>query len=219
MNSETLQLVILSDTHNFHDRIQHIPDGNVLIHCGDATGVGSIQEILAFNQWLGSLPHQHKLFIPGNHDWLFQKDFNFAKILLNNATVLCDQSILIEGFHFYGSPWQPEFGNWAFNLPRGEELKKKWDQIPECTDVLITHGPPYGILDTIPPFHKEHKGCEELNASLSRIKPQINCFGHIHGGAGILVGGGTTYINASICDEEYCPKNEPVRITLSKRKR
>jgi Icc-related predicted phosphoesterase len=100
-----------------------------------------------FDDWLGTLPHKHKIVICGNHDLCFEDNPKEARKLMKNAHYLEDETIEIEGLKFYGSPWQPEFHNWAFNLNRGEEIKKKWDLIPNDTDVLITHGPPYGILD------------------------------------------------------------------------
>jgi len=86
--------------------------------------------------------------------------------------------VIIEGVKFYGSPWQPRFFDWAFNLDRGEEIKKKWDLIPMDTDVLITHGPPYGILDLT--HEGEKVGCEELMKAVLRVQPKIHIFGHIH---------------------------------------
>ena len=112
----------------------------------------------------------------------------------------------------YGSPWQPDFNMWAFNLPRNsEEMKGHWDSIPEDTDILITHGPPFGYLD-IPGGQGIRVGCEMLRYRIDEIKPKIHVFGHIHGSAGYYYNGHTHFINASILDERYNYTNLPVNI-------
>jgi Icc-related predicted phosphoesterase len=98
--------------------------------------------------------------------------------------------------------------DWAFNLPRGPRLAAEWAKIPDTTDVLITHGPPMGILDHV---WGEHVGCADLLARIAAVKPKVHAFGHIHEGSGVLVQDGTTYVNASICDGEYRPVN-PIRV-------
>jgi hypothetical protein len=109
----------------------------------------------------------------------------------------------------WGSPWQPEFYNWAFNLPRGEALKEKWDMIPVDTDILITHGPPFGKLDYVD-YSKINVGCEELLKRVEEIKPKIHVCGHIHGGYGYVFDGNTHFINASILNDRYEFRNKPI---------
>lgn len=200
---------MISDTHDHDLRDLDIPDGDVLIHSGDATGRGTVQSIAAFNHQLGCLPHKHKLFVPGNHDWLFEKNPNLAKQMLTNATLLIDEAIEIDNIKFYGSPQQPAFCNWAFNVPRGKALKEKWDLIPEDTNVLITHSPPKNILDLCPDGF--NAGCEDL---LNRIKElnhlKLHVFGHIHFDYGTLIKDNVQFVNASICTEEYHPLNTPI---------
>ena len=101
-----------------------------------------------------------------------------ARSWITNAHYLCDESLTLDGVKFYGSPWQPRFFDWAFNKDRGAPLKAIWDKIPLDTDVLITHGPPHGILDLT--FDKIKAGCEELLLAVQRIKPKVHVFGHIH---------------------------------------
>ena len=128
---------------------------------------------------------------------------------------LQDQSVMIEDVKFYGSPYQPEFYNWAFNLPRGEKLKQKWGLIPKDTDVLITHGPPYGIGDFVPYRGGEFVGCKDLEETiitLPNLKAHI--FGHIHCGYGHINKNFIQYVNASICDESYNPIQKPILITI-----
>jgi predicted phosphohydrolase len=206
-----LRLVCLSDIHSLKP-LSPIPAGDVLIVAGDVCGYGTLDEIKAFDAFLGSLPHPHKLLIAGNHDWPFARVPEQAIALLHNAVYLQDSGININGIKFWGSPWQPFFCNWAFNLPRGAPLAQVWAKIPTDTDVLITHGPPYGILDQVP--GGEHVGCEELLKALRRIRPRTHIFGHIHEGYGVLKQEGTIFVNASVCNERYRPVNAPIVIDV-----
>ncbi len=124
-------------------------------------------------------------------------------------------AVEIDGLKIYGSPWQPRFYDWAFNLNRGAELEEKWRLIPPDTDVLITHGPPHGILDEVErQYYIENTGCEELRKRVEMICPKLHVFGHIHCGYGQIEKFGTEFVNASNCDEEYNPVNLPVIIDL-----
>jgi predicted phosphodiesterase len=221
-----MRIVFISDTHGLHGRMSApIPDGDILIHAGDGTNVGRMNEIAATGVWLRSLPHKHKIFIAGNHDWMFEKNRAMAVQLLNQGLTgdtlnskivyLEDSAVEIEGLKIYGSPWQPRFLDWAFNLDRGETIKQKWDLIPEGLDILITHGPPMGILDQVSPvLGTDHLGCEELIKAVERAKPKVHVFGHIHGGYGKVQYPNTLFVNAAICDEAYKPWREPVVIDL-----
>ena len=203
-----MRIVCISDTHN-EVMTEPIPDGDILIHAGDATIRGKIREVARFAQWFNSLPHKYKVFVPGNHDFLYERDRNIADTFVKS---LQDELIQIEGLKIYGSPWQPEFYNWAFNLPRGEPLREIWSKIPDDVDLLITHGPPFGILDAN--LSGEHVGCEDLLERVKKIKPKIHIFGHIHEGYGQTEIDGTTFINASICDQDYVPGRKPIVINL-----
>ena len=158
------------------------------------------------------LPHKIKIFVPGNHDIGFETHENLYRKMFKNTHVLIDESIIINGIKIYGSPWQPEFYDWAFNLPRGPKLKQKWDLIPEDTDILITHGPPKRILDQAPDGF--YCGCEELLEAVKRIEPTYHIFGHIHAGYGIETIGNTTFVNASSCTEQYKPINLPITLSI-----
>lgn len=206
-----MKLVMISDTHGMYDRV-NIPDGDVLIHAGDITAYGKLEELVHFNNWLGDLPHKHKIVIAGNHDWVFQNRNMAARMALTNATYLQDEEITIDGLKFYGSPWQPEFCNWAFNLPRGAALKRVWDRIPVDTDVLITHGPPFEVLDLTNQMMRV--GCEELAKVVKKIKPKLHVFGHIHYSYGIIEREGTIYVNAATCGEDYKPDHPPLVVDL-----
>lgn len=207
-----MRIVCLSDTHFPPHSIQ-VPEGDVLIVAGDVCLRGHEYELKLFDDFLGHLPHRHKVLVAGNHDWaLADAEGEEIKSLVKNATYLEDSGVEIEGVKFWGSPWQPEFMNWAFNLHRGQQLAEVWRLIPDDTDVLITHTPPYGILDQIP--SGEHVGCKDLLEALQRVRPKVHVFGHIHEGYGVLKQNGTTFINASVCDEHYRPVNAPIVIDL-----
>lgn len=202
-----MRIVAISDTHEMHRKIL-VPDGDVLVHAGDMTWHGELDAIAEFNAWLGRLPHTHKIVIAGNHDWGFQLQPAAARALITNAIYLEDSSTEIQGVRFYGSPWQPEFCQWAFNLPRGPQLAAKWALIPENTDVLITHSPPYGIRDLN--AGNQGQGCRDLLARVIIVKPRLHIFGHIHESYGRLETQETVFINAAACDERYRPHNPPV---------
>lgn len=225
MNSTTslgLRIVIISDTHSVAPSHQ-IPEGDVLIHAGDFSDIGHLEDMKKFHTFLDSFPHPYKIFIAGNHDIALHKSYyvrdmaprafhrklflspNFNPEEYSNQclaavsapsqgtgvmTYLCDSSYSIENsdgsiVNFFGSPWQPSFCDWAFNADIGPELAEKWKAIPNDVDVLITHGPPRGILDRNSDGFV--CGCPDLrNEVLDRVKPRLHVFGHIHESYGKL---------------------------------
>ncbi len=220
-----MRIVIISDTHGLHDHVT-VPDGDVIIHCGVFTKTDHRSQVESFTNWFSKLDFRHKIVIAGNHDLSFEnthseRKWNVKKLLDNGITYLCDSAITFDSLNFYGSPWQPEFCNWAFNLPRGKALKEKWDQIPSDTNVLITHGPPHGILDLVENNRYNqgrdlHQGCEELAERVTQLQNlKLHCFGHLHlnGGQNVEIYG-KTFVNASVCDEAYNPVNKPVVVEI-----
>ncbi len=206
-----MKFVCLADTHTIHDRIT-VPDGDVLLCAGDFTNYGSKKDVKIFNSYLSTLSHPYKVVIAGNHDFLFEKNPSVARSLLTNCVYLEDSGIEIEGVKIYGSPWQPWFLDWAFNLPRGPALKAKWDLIPPDTDILITHGPPYSHGDQT--VRGDFAGCADLLHTIQKIQPRYHLFGHIHEGYGITKEGDTVCINASNVDVGYKPINPVITFTL-----
>jgi predicted phosphodiesterase len=204
-----VKIVIISDTHEKEEQVK-VPFGDILLHCGDFTFVGDLHKVSAFNRWLGTLPHPHKVIIAGNHDITFEEHPKLARPLITNAIYLEDSGTELFGIKIYGSPVQPEFCDWAFNRRRGGQISKYWDAIPNDTDVLITHGPPFKILDLTPNIEKV--GCQDLLRRVQVVKPVIHCFGHIHLSYGTKKVGDTLFVNASICDEQYKPTNKPIEI-------
>jgi len=214
-----MKITFISDTHNKHKFVtDDLPGGDLLIHAGDISSMGYEHEIREFCKWYNSLDnYTHKVFIAGNHDWGFQINTEKVKEILDfygNITYLQDNEVLVGNklVSVYGSPWQPEFYNWAFNLPRnGYELKEKWNNIPSNTDILITHGPAYGYVDRVI-GRTEHLGCELLTDRIKEIKPKIHVCGHIHSGYGYTFDGDTHFINASVLNESYVYYNKPLTI-------
>ena len=205
-----VKLVFISDTHGLHGNMKTIPDGDILVHCGDGLNVGSSSDFWSFAGWIKNLPHPHKIFVPGNHDRFFQNSELTAREIMSGIHILIDQSVIVEGIKFYGSPWTPTFYDWSF-MQDEIDLSKYWDMIPDDTDVLVTHGPPYSILDTVKKGG-ENLGSPSLHNRVKWIKPKFHAFGHIHGGYGILEEDEMTFINASVCTEKYKPKNKPVEV-------
>ncbi|MEW6130254.1 MAG: metallophosphatase domain-containing protein [Acidobacteriota bacterium] len=217
-----MRLVITSDCHGMLDRVQ-LPAGDMLIIAGDVfrnhSGKADIDasfqlnDLASFDEYCAELPFKKILLIAGNHDWVFQI-YKPAHTSLKHIIYLEDSGVEIAGIKFYGSPHQPWFFDWAFNEPRGgAALRHYWSLIPDDTDVLITHGPPLGILDQ--PFGRgEHAGCELLLKRVEEVNPRVHCFGHIHGSYGKRQIGGTLFLNASLCNEAYQPVNAPHVVDL-----
>lgn len=215
-----MKLTLISDTHTLHRNIT--PDligGDILIHAGDIMNSGYYEaEIKEFCEWFDSIDnYSTKIFIAGNHDKIFQFAPEVAMEIVNSyksITYLQDSFVIVDGVKIYGAPWQPEFSNWAFNLPRdGEELKAKWDLIPSDVDILITHGPAYGFVDQVK-GKEEHLGCKLLSKRIEEVKPRIHVCGHIHSGNGITLTNNTSYFNASVLDESYYYAYEPLNISI-----
>lgn len=202
-----MKLVCLSDTHMKHGDVD-VPEGDIFIFAGDMCREGSLDQVKTFrDDFLDPLPHEHKIVIAGNHDYPFE-DHDGSDLLPEDCTYLEDEAVTIDGVTLYGAPWQPEFCNWAFNLPRGESLAEKWSMIPEETDVLITHGPPDGIMDGVYRGRSisgmrtgrdfiEHAGCNELLKRVYEVEPDLHVFGHIHEHTGLEEHDGMTFANVS----------------------
>ena len=220
-----MRLVLLSDTHCRLRKVS-VPEGDLLLHSGDLTFKGDHQEIYQELRELGRTAKDFKhgcVFVCGNHDWMGERNPGLMKqmALDEGLTYLDHSSIEIGGFKIFGSAYTPEFCNWAFNVDRAE-LAQKWVQIPDETNLLITHGPPMGILDSVQRFNKktgeieiEHVGCQDLYNRIQELKQlRLHLFGHIHSGYGQVKIGDITYVNASVCTEEYRPSNLPITIEL-----
>lgn len=216
-----MRLVVTSDTHGKHDWLK-LPDGDVLIHCGDWSTYGQRQEQIDFVNWLAKQKPKYReiIVVPGNHDIFAFEHYKETRDMFNNAGAIFleEASCTIGGIKFYGSPWTPFFGGWPYMLSRGQAMKFIWDRIPDNTDILITHGPPYGFLDEVKDWSGKmiHVGCEELLKAIERVKPKVHVFGHIHEGAklGPNLDGCDSYgkiklFCASMMDKKYGPTYQP----------
>ncbi len=175
----SVRIVAMADTHGHHRTLQ-VPDGDIVIHAGDLTERGGRQEVAEVARFLSSLPHRHKIVVAGNHDFLFQEEPQVARALMQSHGLIYleDSEVILEGLRIWGSPWQPWFYDWAFNLQRGPDLDTKWQLIPRGVDVLVTHGPPAGMGDLCDGGRRV--GCGDLLRHLDRVKPRLHLFGHIH---------------------------------------
>ena len=212
------KITFISDTHQKHRQLtKDLIGGDMIIHAGDIMTSGYYEtEVKDFCEWFSSLNnYEHKIFIAGNHDRLAENNPNLFKRILDeypNITYLQDSEVVIDGIKIYGSPWQPWFYDWAFNLPRkGLGIMSKWQAIPADTDILITHGPPNKILDYVV-RDAFYAGCEELLDRVMEIKPKVNVFGHIHQGYGSIRVNDIEFINASVLNEAYNYANLPVDV-------
>lgn len=218
-----MKIVLLSDTHGKHKQLS-VPEGDMIIHAGDLTPMGRHRDVVKFLNWYSQLPHKYKILISGNHDFYFQ-DNDFITIsretgLSINPKVVTGEQIVyiqdamieVEGIKIYGSPWTPTFFHWAFMLDRGESIRQKWNALPEGMDIIVTHGPPRGILDNN--RQNFHAGCDDLLERMKVVKPKYHVFGHMHEGHGVENYDGITYINPSILNDDYMVTNNPIVINI-----
>jgi predicted phosphodiesterase len=228
-----MKVTLISDTHSKHKQLDaDLPGGELLIHAGDFMNSGyGAYDAEDFFTWFDKINnYDTKVLIAGNHDrWMQDRSDEAQGILTGYKTIeyLQDDDLTLyydghngdrpqDNVRIYGSPWQPEFCDWAFNLPRnGEEMKAKWDAIPDNTDILITHGPPFGYQD-IPGGQSIRVGCEMLRYRVDELKPKIHVFGHVHGGYGYYFNGHTHFFNASVLNEQYNYTNKPFHFEWDK---
>lgn len=209
-----MKITFISDTHYQHHNLS-LDSGDMLIHCGDFTRKGALADVASFARYLSLQDFKYKIVIAGNHDFCFEdKRKNEAEKLLtdNSIIYLNDSGISIEEIKIWGSPVQPEFFDWAFNRKRGAEIQAHWKLIPDDTDILLTHGPAFGILDLCK--NGERVGCDDLLATIQRINPKIHAFGHIHESYGMMQRDGTTFINACSVNEYYRMANLPINFEI-----
>ena len=219
------KMACISDTHNNHNKIQLEPV-DILIHSGDGTNFGRESEVNRLIDWLVEQDAQHIIYVPGNHDIGIEDNWEeYSKWFKDmGIEILRDESVTLTGvsiddfeeyeIKIYGSPMTPQFGNWAFMEERGTAINKYWNLIERDSDILVTHGPPYGILDGVPRFAGgvEHVGCEMLLPAVEQMSPKYHIFGHIHEGAGEVELKGIKFINAAQCDEYNTLIHKPIYI-------
>lgn len=180
----------ISDTHGFHKEFRDLDFQGIdmLIHAGDFSNaknpVFNESEAFDFLHWYNELKVKHKVLIAGNHDTSVEAGLVNSKHF-ENITYLEHESITIEGINIFGSPYTPQFCGWSFMKDRGK-LDPYWQQIPVNTDILVTHGPPKGILDLSYNMQDqlEYCGDKELFNHVMRVQPKYHIYGHIHDSKG-----------------------------------
>lgn len=244
-----MKIVLISDTHNRHNHLtskaafsNKLPDGDLLLHAGDLTGVGAKSEVESVIEWMykNAKRFTHGIvFVAGNHDRSFDPKFGEYEIndemgekpkvkpiwlrnILSNIksdgsgiTYLENESVNIGGLNIWGSPISPWFhgDRWAFNKHRGDDIQEVWNLIPANTDIIVTHTPVAYKCDYIP-RDEEYAGCENLRKTIKQIKPILHVGGHIHEGYGMEYDEDTIYANAAICNLMYEPVNKPWEVII-----
>lgn len=210
---EGYKIHCLSDTHTKHKQFA-LPGGDLLIHAGDMSFRGEYaNEVMPFLKWYAKQPYTHKVLIPGNHDWCFEHNPEGMKQECDDLGIvlLNDSGVELDGIKIWGSPVTPWFHDWAFNRQRGSEIKMHWDLIPNDTEILITHGPAYQLLDYVP--RGENVGCADLLDKILESQVKMHVSGHIHEGRGHAKFKGKLFVNASSLDGRYQPvKGVPIRV-------
>lgn len=203
-----MRILALSDTHNLHRSITVPMEGDLLIHAGDFSFFfEDMPAIRDFNAWLGELRFRHKIVVPGNHERIMYEHPELRR-LITNATLLVNDAVTIRGVRLWGSPVTCD--DEAFGCSSAEERRALYESIPEGTDIVITHGPPYGVCDEEFRAKGIHRGCPELLAAIQRTKPQVHIFGHVHASRGAKRIGETTFINAAMLGWSGDLENKPI---------
>ena len=231
-----MKIDCISDLHGHEPNLE---GGDLLILAGDYTGSNTMAQWVDFFRWLKQQQYRKTILIAGNHDGFLESSYpktqqqsNELKELRSwleeqgeqseDFEYLCDSGTEFEGLKIWGSPWTPTFCNWHFMKDRGSPIKAHWDLIPDDTDILITHGPPLGILDKVQysskAFREGHAGCADLRDAVERIQPRLHVFGHVHEGYGEMLLKCTPRdircVNASIMNAWYYPTNKPIRLEM-----
>lgn len=201
---------------DYHDLV--LPGGDVLVIAGDID-IWYQEHLENFCKWVISQKYSACIVVAGNHDKVLYEDGFHARNVFRKYKInyLENEGCNLGGINFYGSPISPTFGSWYFMADRGAAIQRYWNEIPQNTNILITHTPPYGILDGIPNFLTskiENIGCFDLLKTISIINPRIHIFGHAHAGYGQKEQQGTIFINAALMNEDYQLVNSPITIDI-----
>ena len=208
-----MKIVAFSDIHWKLNELTSVPAGDMLIYAGDWCYGDYIRTTIAFANFIKKQEHSVKIVIAGNHDIIAEQNHLLVKNIFeeNGIIYLNNEEFVFDGIKIWGSPWTPEFNNWAF-MKEDRLLKYEWDKIPKDTDILITHGPPFGILDKVNGY--QSVGSVTLESSVLKKKPAIHIFGHIHEGYGKQESKYTHFYNVSLVNDKYELVNKPTEIEL-----
>jgi Icc-related predicted phosphoesterase len=211
----TIRIVAIADTHGRYEHIDNLPDGDILVVAGDSLGIGKYWwELVAVGEWLDKQPYEHIILIAGNHDFILNKMMDVViQQHLKRTHYLEDTPLRLRGLNFYGVPWTPHIGpqmNWAFTYKHDSVREKMvWEQIPQETDVLITHGPAHGILDAA---YGGHIGCKVLSERIKRLPHlKAHIFGQAHESYGQQ---GISYNVSIVAAPPHYPVNLPAIIDI-----
>lgn len=203
-----IDILHLSDTHGQHKNLKSLPEADIIVHSGDFTFAGSEEEAYDFMNWFCNLPYKHKIFIAGNHD-MCMYGADHIDGLSRNVHYLYNNSVVIDGIKFYGIPMFME------DCMDGN-LDVFINNIPDDTDVLITHMPPKGTCD-LADYGKgqEHRGNATLAELLKKLHPACHLFGHEHDAYGKTIKENVIYSNACVVDSRYNLINNPTIININ----
>lgn len=229
-----MKIVLISDTHGHHNGLD-LPKGDVIIHAGDFSGMGTVEDAKIFEDWYLNLPYKYKILICGNHDFcqsniINEEDLKRIEYIESGVLLDCgwrykfhediiyleDSLVEIEGIKIYGTPWAPQFMNWNF-MATESKLEEKFQDIPEGVDILVSHGPAYGILDLT--VDGDRMGSFALLEAIKKVKPRFHVCGHNHNAeypnrlevfAHNHSDFPTIHINASVLDDRYEVKADPI---------
>ncbi|GHT03780.1 metallophosphoesterase [Bacteroidia bacterium] len=196
-----MKFIHLSDTHGKHHELPKLPSADLIIHSGDVSMAGTGKEVMGFIDWFGALNYKYKIFIGGNHDFCLDGKARerIQKFLPSNMHYLYDSGVEIDGIQFWGIPY------FVSCKSQTENYYRALDTIHCNTDVLITHSPPFGILDRA---NNITYGCPDLLEIVLKIKPKYHLFGHIHDAYGVEKSTTTTFVNGAMMNEDYRLVNE-----------
>ena len=190
-DAKKVRIIVLSDTHRMHRKLGKLPDGDILVHCGDwSNWATAAADTADFNDWLKEQPHALKIVVAGNHETNLSSGSPMGnRAIITNAVYLQGEEFVVNGIKFWGGPWNPARGftkraNGFSISPR--QSAQNWSKMPDDVDILITHCPPYGVLD-----RKEknqnvtYMGCPQLLDHVIRVSPMLHMFGHCHYESGV----------------------------------
>jgi Icc-related predicted phosphoesterase len=210
-----MKIVVFSDIHGQQSKkltqwFNNNP-ADLLLFAGDLQANQTGDYGIQFIEWFHELPYKDKIMVFGNHDGHYMSVINHViNKKYNDIRILIDGAIKIKGIKIFGSPHSVEFGSWWF-MKKDDELEELWKKIPDDTDILITHGPPFGILDIT--INNSTTGSKTLLKRVNELKNlRYHIFGHIHESYGRININGKTFINASLLNEKYQMVNEPMII-------
>lgn len=197
-----MHILHLSDTHNSHRQLSNLPAADIIIHSGDISFSGTGEEVMDFIEWFKTLNYEFKIFVAGNHDFALdgKAPERIQRFLPENCYYLCNSGVTINGINFWGIPL-------FFSADANGDYLQQINSIPNNTDILISHRPPFGILDN---SDNVSYGCRDLLQKVTETLPQYHLFGHIHDACGIEKHGQTVFVNAAVLDAEYRLLNKPI---------